>query len=66
MAQADSGAPGLAPLLDGSTAGVPIPELACHALQQLIKLEVAAVLGLTAMRAPRSTSKSPTTTVPAR
>jgi hypothetical protein len=39
------GAPALAPLLDGSTAGELIPELVCHGLQQLIELEVAAVLG---------------------
>ena len=32
-------------LLDGSTAGELIPELARHRLQQLIELEVAAVLG---------------------
>jgi transposase-like protein len=41
----DSGASALAPLLDGSTAGELIPELVRHGLQQLIKLEVAAVLG---------------------
>ncbi|WP_231605494.1 transposase [Synechococcus sp. CBW1006] len=35
----------LAPLLDGSTAGELIPELARYGLQQLIELEVAAVLG---------------------
>jgi transposase-like protein len=35
----------LAPLLDGSTAGELIPELVRHGLQQLIELEVAAVLG---------------------
>jgi len=35
----------LAPLLDGSSAGELIPELARHGLQQLIELEVAAVLG---------------------
>jgi putative transposase len=45
MPKADSGASGLAPLLDGSTAGELIPELARHGLQQLIELEVAAVLG---------------------
>ena len=41
----DSGASGLASLLDCSTAGELIPELARHSLQQLIELEVAAVLG---------------------
>jgi transposase-like protein len=41
----DSGASALAPLLDGSTAGELIPELVRHGLQQLIELEVAAVLG---------------------
>jgi putative transposase len=35
----------LASLLDGSTAGELIPELARHGLQQLIELEVAAVIG---------------------
>jgi hypothetical protein len=32
----------LAPLLEGSSAGERIPELARHGLQQLIKLELAA------------------------
>ena len=41
----DCGASALAPLLDGSTAGELIPELVRHGLQQLIELEVAAVLG---------------------
>jgi len=41
----DSGASALAPLLDGSTAGELIPEMVRHGLQQLIELEVAAVLG---------------------
>ena len=41
----DSGASALAPLLDGSTAVELIPELVRHGLQQLIELEVAAVLG---------------------
>ena len=40
-----SDASALAPLLDGSTAGELIPELVRHGLQQLIELEVAAVLG---------------------
>lgn len=35
----------LAPLLDGSSAGELIPELARHGLQQLIELELAAFLG---------------------
>ena len=35
----------LASLLDGSSAGELIPELARHILLQLIELEVAAVLG---------------------
>jgi putative transposase len=38
-------APELASLLDGSSAGELIPELAHHELQQLIELEVAAFLG---------------------
>ena len=38
-------APDLAPVPDGSTAGELIPELARYGLQQLIELEVAAVLG---------------------
>jgi len=41
----DSGGSALAPLLDGSSAGELIPELVRHGLQQLIELEVAAVLG---------------------
>jgi len=45
MPKLDSGASSLASLLDGSTAGELIPELARHGLQQLIELEVAAVLG---------------------
>jgi len=35
----------LAPLLDGSSAGELIPELARHGLQHLIALELAAFLG---------------------
>jgi putative transposase len=38
-------APELASLLDGSSAGELIPELARHGLQQLIELELAAFLG---------------------
>ena len=38
-------APDLASLLDGSSAGELIPELARHGLQQLIELELAAFLG---------------------
>ena len=45
MPKVNSGASALAPLLDGSTAGELIPELVRHGLQQLIELEVAAVLG---------------------
>ncbi len=45
MPKMDCGASALAPLLDGSTAGELIPELVRHGLQQLIELEVAAVLG---------------------
>jgi putative transposase len=45
MPKLDSGASALAPLLDGSTAGELIPEIVRHGLQQLIELEVAAVLG---------------------
>ena len=45
MPAKQSGASALAPLLDGSTAGELIPELVRHGLQQLIELEVAAVLG---------------------
>jgi putative transposase len=45
MPMTDSGASALAPLLDGSTAGELIPEIVRHGLQQLIELEVAAVLG---------------------
>ena len=56
MPKADSGASALASLLDGSTAGDLIPELARHGLQQLIELEVAAVLG--ADRHERSEERS--------
>ena len=45
MPSKQSDASALAPLLDGSTAGELIPELVRHGLQQLIELEVAAVLG---------------------
>jgi transposase-like protein len=45
MPTTDSGASPLAPLLDGSTAEELIPELVRQGLQQLIELEVAAVLG---------------------
>jgi transposase-like protein len=44
MPKMDCGASALAPLLDGSSAGELIPELVRHGLQQLIELEVAAVL----------------------
>jgi transposase-like protein len=45
MPKTYSAAPDLASLLDGSSAGELIPELATRGLQQLIELEVAAVLG---------------------
>jgi len=45
MPTGQSGASALAPLLDGSTAEGLIPEVVRHGLQQLIELEVAAVLG---------------------
>lgn len=45
MPKKDSGVSALAPLLDGRSAGELIPELARQGLQQLIELEVAAVLG---------------------
>ncbi len=45
MPKTHCAAPELASLLDGSTAGELIPELARHVLQQLIELEVAAVIG---------------------
>ena len=45
MPKIDSGASALASLLDGSIAGELIPDLVRHGLQQLIVLEVAAVLG---------------------
>jgi len=45
MPKTHCSAPELASLLDGSTAGELIPELARHGLQQLIELEVAAVIG---------------------
>jgi putative transposase len=45
MPRTHSAASELAPLLDGSTAEELIPEIVRHGLQQLIELEVAAVLG---------------------
>jgi len=45
MPKPDSGASAPAPLPNGSTAGDLIPELVRNGLQQLIELEVAAVLG---------------------
>ena len=45
MPRSHSAATELAPLLDGRSAGELIPELVRHGLQQLIELEVAAVLG---------------------
>jgi putative transposase len=45
MPKTDSGASALAPLLDGSTAGELIREIVRNGLQQLIELEVAALLG---------------------
>jgi putative transposase len=45
MPNSNRAATELAPLLDGSSAGELIPELVRHGLQQLIELEVAAVLG---------------------
>ena len=45
MPKTNCAAPDLTSLLDGSTAGELIPELTRHALQQLIELEVAAVIG---------------------
>ena len=45
MPMSHAAAPELASLLDGSSAGELIPQLARRGLQQLIELEVAAVLG---------------------
>jgi putative transposase len=45
MPKTHCAAPELASLLDGSSAGELIPELARHGLQQLIELELAAFLG---------------------
>ena len=45
MPNLDSGASSLASLLDGSSAGELIPELARYGLQQLINLEATAVIG---------------------
>ena len=45
MPMSHAAAPELASLLDGSSAGELIPELARHGLQQLIELELAAFLG---------------------
>ena len=51
MPKADSGASALASLLDGSTAGELIPELARHGLQQLIELEGRRMFSLDSMAA---------------
>ena len=45
MPKSHAAAPELASLLDGSSAGELIPELARYGLQQLIELEAAAVIG---------------------
>ena len=45
MPKPDSGASALAALLDGSSAGELIPELARYGLQQLIELEASAAVG---------------------
>ena len=45
MPKTHAAVPELASLLDGSSAGELIPELARHGLQQLIELELAAFLG---------------------
>jgi putative transposase len=45
MPKIHAAAPELTSLLDGSSAGELIPELARHGLQQLIELELAAFLG---------------------
>ena len=45
MPKTHCAAPELASLLDGSSAGELIPELARYGLQQLIELEAAAVIG---------------------
>jgi hypothetical protein len=58
-------APELASLLDGSSAGELIPELAGHGLQQLIELELAASSVPTGTSAPRSASAIATATGPA-
>ena len=62
MPKGDSDASALASLLDGSKAGELIPELARHGLQQLIELEVAAVLGADRLSAVRSGSATATAT----
>jgi len=58
----DSGASALAPLLDGSTAVERIPELVRHGLQQLIELEVAAVVGANSMSDQRNALPTATAT----
>ncbi len=65
MPKTHCAAPELASLLDGSSAGELIPELARHGLQQLIELEGAAFLGAIGTSAPRSGSAIATAIGPA-
>ncbi len=52
--------PDLVALLDYTTGGELIPELACHGLQSLIQLELATLLGVVAMNAPKKAAASAT------
>ena len=65
MPKLDSGSSSLASLLDGSSAGELIPELARYGLQQLIELEAPAVIGLTGTNGRMSGSATATATGPA-
>ena len=66
MHKSDSGASALASLLDGSTAGELIPELASHGLRQRIELVVTNVLSADRMSARKRSSASSTGVGPAR
>jgi hypothetical protein len=65
-AQANFGASALASLLDDSTAGELIPELASHGQRQRIELVVTNVLSADRMSARKSGSASSTAIRPAR
>lgn len=59
MLKTHCGAPDLASLLDDSSAGELIPELARHGLQQLIELELAGLPRCGLARAHRAAARPP-------